>query len=80
MPACACKRHTHTKRITVTGSDAGSLHTTQFFIQVCLFYTSSQIYIHRFNPVMYQLTLYLFVTILIGCIAMPCLEIDKEQG
>ena len=82
MPASACKGHTHTKRITVTGNDAGSLHTTQFFIRVCLFYTSSQIYIHRFNPVivMYQLTLYLFVTILIGCIAMPCLEIDKEQG
>ena len=37
---CACKGHTHAKRITVTGNDVGSLHTIQFFIQVCLFYTT----------------------------------------
>ena len=79
-PAATCKGHTHAKRISVTGNDAGSPHTTQFFIQACLFYTSSCIYIHRFNAVMYQPTLYLFVAVLIGCMAMPCLEIDKQQG
>ena len=34
-------------------------------------------YIQRFNAVTYQP---LFVTISISCIAMPSLEIDKEQG
>ena len=70
MPACACKGHTHAKRIIITGNDAGSIHTTQFFFQACLFYTSSRIILYH---------LYLFVSVLIGCIAMPCLEIDKEQ-
>ena len=42
---CACKGHTHAKRITLTGNDVGSLHTTLFFIQACSFYTSSRIYI-----------------------------------
>ena len=46
----------------------GSLHTTQFFIQACLF-----------NAVPYQPTLYLLVSVSISCIAVPCLEIDKEQ-
>ena len=78
--AYACKGDTHTKRITVTGNDMGSLHTTQFFIQACLFCTSSRISIHRFNAVPYQPTIYLFVAVSIGCIAVPCLEIDKEQG
>ena len=35
-PACACNGHTYTKRKTVTGNDACSLHITQFFIQACL--------------------------------------------
>ena len=48
------------------------LHTTQFFILAC--------YFTLFNAVMYQPTLYLFVAISIGCMTMPCLEIDKEQG
>ena len=43
--ACACKGHTHAKRKFVTGNNAGSLHTTRFFIQACLFHTSSRIYI-----------------------------------
>ena len=45
MTACVCKGHTHAKRITVKGNDMGYLHTTQFFIQVSLIYTSSCIYI-----------------------------------
>ena len=45
VPACVCKGHTHAKRISITGNDTGSLHTTQFFIQAYLFYTSSRIYI-----------------------------------
>ena len=44
-PACASKGDTHGKMITITGTDAGSLHTTQFFIQVYLFYISSRTYI-----------------------------------
>ena len=79
MSACACKGHKHAKKITVTGNDTGSLHTTLFIIQVCIFYTSSCIYIDLML-VPYQPTLYLFVTVSISCIAMPCLEIDKEQG
>ena len=82
VPAIAYKGHVHAKKISVTGNNADSLHTTQFFIQACLFYTSSRIYVHRFNAVAYQPTLYLFVAVSISCMTMPCWKstINKEQG
>ena len=41
-----CMQGTHERqKLSITDNDAGSLHTTQFFIQACLFYTSSRIYI-----------------------------------